>query len=120
MFASLLYADGGVMPQAAAPAGAQGFMSFVPFIAVLAIMYFLMIRPQQKRQKEHQTMLDALQKGDQILTSGGIYGTVVGLRGNDVEIKIADDVKVRIIKSAIGTVIKPDTATANNPEVVVK
>mgnify|MGYP003308644128 CR=1 FL=1 len=63
-----------------------GLMAYLPFILILAIMYFLMIRPQAKRQKEKQKMLEALKKGDRVVTIGGIHGTVSGLKGKDKKI----------------------------------
>ena len=83
------------------PAQANPIMSLVPIIAIFAIFYFLIIRPQQKQQREHQQMLDGLNKGDRVLTSGGLYGTIMGFRGSDVELKIADNVKVLAARSAI-------------------
>ena len=82
-------------------AGANPFMSLVPLGAMFLIFYFLMIRPQQKQAKEHQQMLENLKKGDRVLTTGGVYGTIVGFRGNDLELKLAENVKVLIARSAI-------------------
>ncbi|MFH1282085.1 MAG: preprotein translocase subunit YajC [bacterium] len=104
MLVSLLYAEA----QAAqgAPQAGSGLMNFVPLIVIFAIFYFLIIRPQQKKSKDHQEMLSQIQKGDQVLTNGGIYGTVAALRGNVVELKVADDVKIRVAKHAISTTVK--------------
>lgn len=94
---------------AQAAGGAQGaFASFVPLILIFAIMYFLLIRPQQKKVKEHAAMVEAVRRGDQIVTQGGIIGKVskVGADGsNEVEVEIAKDVKVRVIKSTIAQVM---------------
>lgn len=75
----------------------------IMFGAIFAIMYFLMIRPQQKKQKKHQEMLDALGKGDRVITAGGIYGTIQGdkEKGTIVILKISDNVKIEIKRSAI-------------------
>ncbi|MBU2982695.1 preprotein translocase subunit YajC [Lentibacter algarum] len=74
--------------------------------AIFAIMYFLLIRPQQKKMKEHQTMIDAVRRGDQVLTQGGIIGKIVKVRDDgEVEVEIADGVKVRMIKSTIAQVL---------------
>lgn len=91
--------------------GAQGgnpILGFLPLILIIFIMYFLMIRPQAKRQKEHKVMLDNLEKGDRILTSGGILGTVAGIKENEsiLIVKIADNVKVEMNKGSVAQVIK--------------
>jgi preprotein translocase subunit YajC len=88
--------------QAAAP---NPLGSFVPLIVIFGIFYFLMIRPQQKKMKEHQKTLNALKKDDKIITSGGLYATVIGVKGEVVEAKIAENVKVQIAKSAVSTVV---------------
>ncbi|WP_342075327.1 preprotein translocase subunit YajC [Yoonia sp. SS1-5] len=76
-------------------------------LVIFAIMYFLLIRPQQKKLKEHQTMLAALRRGDQVITQGGLVAKVVKVKddSNEVEVEIADGVKVRVIKSTITTVM---------------
>ncbi len=96
-----------VTPAYAQAAGAQGaFTSFIPLILIFAIMYFLLIRPQQKKVKEHQAMVEALRRGDQVITQGGIVGKVVKVKEDgEVEVEIADGVKVRVIKSTIATVL---------------
>ena len=76
--------------------------------AMFAIFYFLLIRPQQTKQKQHQKMLESVKKGDRVLTSGGIYGSVVGVKENVVVLKIADNVKVEFAKSAISHIISRD------------
>ena len=91
--------------------GAQGgnpILGFLPLILIIFIMYFLMIRPQAKGQKEHKVMLDNLEKGDRILTSGGILGTVAGIKENEsiLIVKIADNVKVEMNKGSVAQVIK--------------
>lgn len=97
--------------QAAAPAAAPGgMMSSLLFpIILIAIMYFLMIRPQMKRQKEHRAMLDKLSKGDEVITSGGIAGTVVGLGENFITVEVASGVQVRVQKGAISSVLPKGT-----------
>jgi preprotein translocase subunit YajC len=76
-------------------------VSFLPIIAIFGIFYFLVIRPQQRQAKEHEKMLSALKKGDRVLLSGGIYGTVTALRGTDLELKISDNVKVTASRSSV-------------------
>ncbi len=84
-------------------------MSLVPIIAIFLIFYFLLIRPQQKQAKEHEKMLEALKKGDKILTSGGLYGTVVGLKGTDLEVRFSETVKLTVARSAVSKLILEGT-----------
>ena len=81
-----------------------GLMAYLPFILILAIMYFLMIRPQAKRQKEKQKMLEALKKGDRIVTIGGIHGTVSGFKGKEkkmLALKLDKNTNITINRSAV-------------------
>ncbi|QDH69476.1 preprotein translocase subunit YajC [Marilutibacter alkalisoli] len=96
---------------AAAPAGGMGMSLLFP-IALIAIMYFLMIRPQMKRQKEHRAMLEKLGKGDEVITNGGIAGTVTDIGESFVTVQIADNVKVRVQKGAIANVLPKGTLKA--------
>ncbi len=90
----------------AAGGGAAAFTSFVPLILIFAIMYFLLIRPQQKKLKEHKAMVDALRRGDQVLTQGGIIGKVVKVKEDgELEVEIAEGVKVRVIKATVAQVL---------------
>ena len=101
MFATPAYA------QAAGGAGGA-FASFVPLILIFAIMYFLLIRPQQKKVKEHQAMVAALRRGDQVVTQGGLIGKVGKVKeegSNEVEVEIAEGVKVRVVKTTIAQVL---------------
>ena len=82
-------------------------------VILIAIMYFLMIRPQMKRAKEHRAMLDKLSKGDEIITNGGIAGTVADIGDNFVTVEIADNVRVRVQKGAIGNVLPKGTLKAS-------
>ena len=83
--------------------GGGGFMALLPIILMFAIIYFLLLRPQQKRQRQQQTMLDALRKGDRVVTAGGIFGTIVGIKEkqNIVVLRIADSVKVELAKTSV-------------------
>ena len=84
--------------------GALG--QFLPLILIFAIMYFLLIRPQQKKAKEHAAMISAVRRGDQVITQGGLIGKVSKVKDeNEVEIEIAKDVKVRVVKSTLANVI---------------
>ena len=79
---------------------------FLPLILIFAIMYFLLIRPQQKKVKEHQAMVEAVRRGDQIITQGGIIGKVTKVKEDgEVEVEIAEGVKVRVIKSTVAQVV---------------
>ncbi|WP_375230817.1 preprotein translocase subunit YajC [Roseobacter sp. S98] len=84
----------------------EAFAQFVPLILIFAIMYFLLIRPQQKKVKEHQAMVAALRRGDQVVTQGGIVGKVAKVKEDgELEIEIAEGVKVRVIQHTIASVV---------------
>ncbi|MCX8954329.1 MULTISPECIES: preprotein translocase subunit YajC [unclassified Ruegeria] len=80
---------------------------FLPLILIFAIMYFLLIRPQQKKMKEHQAMVDAVRRGDQVITQGGVIGKVSKVKegDNEIEVEIAEGVKIRVVKSTIAQVL---------------
>jgi preprotein translocase subunit YajC len=89
--------------------GQQNPMSFFIFMAVLfAVFYFILIRPQQKRQKDHRRLLENLKKGDKVVTTGGLQGTVVSLSDTVVTVEIADKVKVKVGRSYIAGLIKSE------------
>lgn len=91
---------------AQAAGGAGAFGSFIPLILIFAIMYFLLIRPQQKKLKAHQKMVEGLRRGDQVVTQGGIVGKVTKVKDDgEVEVEIAKGVNVRIIQSTIAQVL---------------
>lgn len=85
--------------------GGDFFGGIFPMIVIFVIFYIFLIMPQQKKAKEHQKLLNALKRNDRILTNGGIYATVVNVRGDIVDVKIADNVQVEIAKSAVASVI---------------
>ena len=90
----------------------SGIGGFLPIILIFAIMYFLMIRPQQKKMKEHKAMVSALRRGDQVVTQGGLIGKVVKVKEEDeVEVEIAKEVKVRVIKSTVVNVLNKTEPT---------
>jgi preprotein translocase subunit YajC len=98
-----------LLAQAAPTApSAPGILQFAPFLIILVMFYFLLIRPQQKRAKEHQALVDALKSGDKILTAGGIYGVVTNVRDKDkvITVRIAENVKIELEKSSVTTVIR--------------
>jgi len=103
LFIGNAYAEG-----AAAPQGG-GFMEFLPLIALLAVFYFLILRPQQKRAKEHKAMMEALQKGDEVVTIGGILGKVNKVGEDNVDVEIAANVVVQVQKAAIQNVLPKGT-----------
>lgn len=82
--------------------GAAGFQSFVPIILMFLIFYFLMIRPQQKRMKEEQSLLQGLQKNDEIFTKSGIIGTITGMTERVITLEISKDVRIKILRDQIG------------------
>ncbi|MDP3198002.1 preprotein translocase subunit YajC [Tabrizicola sp.] len=99
---------------AAAPGGAAVFAQFLPIILIFVIFYFLLIRPQQKKMKEHRAMVEALRRGDQVVTSGGIVAKVSKVQDDGmVEVEIADGVKVKVLKHTITTVLNKTEPAAN-------
>jgi preprotein translocase subunit YajC len=92
-----------LMAQPAAQGGAQPnpLMTFLPFILIIVVFYFFMIRPQMKRQKEVAAFRNSLQKGDKVVTTGGIYGKIVEIKDNYILLQIDDNVKIRVDKNAI-------------------
>ena len=100
---------------AAAPGGAAAlFVNMFPLVLIFVIFYFLMIRPQAKRAKEHRAELEAIKKGDDVITGGGIRGRVTKVTDDEAEVEIAPNVRIRVIKSTISTVVKPKTKPAND------
>jgi preprotein translocase subunit YajC len=84
----------------------EQFGQFIPLLLIFGIMYFLLIRPQQKKMKEHQAMVNGLRRGDKVVTAGGMFGKVVKVHDEgEVEVEIADSVKVRMVQSTIAQVV---------------
>lgn len=98
--------------QAAAGAAQPGFdlMAFLPLVLIFIVFYIMLIRPQQKRLKDHKAMLDALRRGDQVVTGGGIVGTIKKVGADDeVEVEIAENVRIKVVKATITEVrTKPE------------
>ena len=92
-----------ILAQAAAPGG-PAWLNFLPMVLILVVFYFLLVAPMRKRQREMQQMVEKLQKGDRVVTNGGLHGEIAGVEGAVVLLKIADQVKVRVSKSAIAQV----------------
>lgn len=89
-----------------AEGGGNPLTMFIPIIMVFIVFYLLLIRPQQKKSKEHQALLSGLSKGDKVITNGGLYGTISDSKEHVVVLKIAENIKVEVVKSAIATVIE--------------
>lgn len=112
---SIAYAMG----QGGAPeGGAGGFASFIPLILMFVIFYFLLIRPQQKKSKDHRQMVANLKKGDRIITSGGLHGRVTGLDEATLTVEIADKVRVKISRVNVAGVMQsaPAAPAETKPE----
>jgi preprotein translocase subunit YajC len=101
MLAAFAFAMG---PNPQAGQGQGGLLGFLPLVLIFVIFYFLLIRPQQKKSKEHKAMLDNLKKGDKVITSGGEYGVIEEVKPNTVIIKIAENTRVKFGKAYIGAV----------------
>jgi preprotein translocase subunit YajC len=101
---------------AAAPAAdaPPAWLQFMPLVAMAVIFWFLILRPQMRRQKEHQTKISGIRKGDQVLTGGGLVGKVVRVDDQYADIEIAPNVKVKAVKSTIADVVDPSGSPAAN------
>ncbi|MBN1405280.1 MAG: preprotein translocase subunit YajC [Candidatus Omnitrophica bacterium] len=106
MLQGIAYAMGQAQQAQGAPN--QSPLMGLPFvyIAIFAIFYFLLIRPQHKKQKEHQNMVSSLKKNDDIITTGGIHGTIVNVKDNTFTVRVDDDVKIEVSKSAVAALKK--------------
>jgi preprotein translocase subunit YajC len=99
--------------------GAAGFASFIPLVLMLGVFYFLLIRPQQKKMKEHKAMVEALRRGDKVVTSSGMMGTVYKIDSDTgiVQVEVAEDVVIKFVKSAITEVVSKPEPANNNKEI---
>jgi preprotein translocase subunit YajC len=106
---SALYVSSATLAQAQ-PGQPNMFATLLPLILIVGVMYFLMIRPQQKKQKAHQAMINQIKNGDEVVTAGGMYGTVAGVdeRKNTVFLKVASEVKIRVDRHSIARVVQAD------------
>lgn len=108
------YAMGTPSGGGASQGGPAALLSFLPFVLIIGIFYFLIMRPQQKKQKEQQRMIDALRKGDKVLTSGGFYGTISGIKEKEgtLVLKVAriskEDVEIEVTRSSVSRVISKE------------
>lgn len=121
-FITLFLSTGAGASGTTGAAGSGGLLGsfgmFIPLLLILVIMYFFMIRPQNKKQKETQKMIEALKKGDKVVTIGGIHGTVAATKESTVIVKVDDGAKIEFNRTAIATVIvdKPAAVEMNKPE----
>jgi preprotein translocase subunit YajC len=101
----------GMAPQGGTGAGGGGSMvsTIVMFGAIFLIFYFMIIRPQQKRAKEREKLLSSVEKGDKVVTSGGVHGTVAGVEEKTILLQVTENVKLKIERSAIATILNKDT-----------
>ena len=110
MFATPAYASAG-----AAPGGAAGFfVSVFPLVLIFIIFYFLLIRPQQRRMKQPQTLIGAVKKNDTVVTGGGLIGKVTRVTDDEVEVEIANGVRVRVVKATLSDVRSQNAKPAND------
>jgi preprotein translocase subunit YajC len=103
-----------LLAAAGAPAEPPVWLQFLPLVAMVVIFWFLILRPQMRRQKEHQTKIAAIKKGDQVLTGGGLVGKVLKVDEHYAELELGQNVKVKALKSTIADVIPPGGAAAND------
>lgn len=103
-----------LLAAAAAPSGASFFIQTIPLVLVFVIFWFLLIRPQQKRMKEHQAEIAAVKKGDRVVTGGGLIGKVTRVGDTEVEVELGPNVRVQALKSTLSQVVDPTARPAND------
>jgi preprotein translocase subunit YajC len=104
-----------LLAAAAAPSGTAAFlMNIFPLLLVFVIFWFLMIRPQQKRMRDHQAQIEAVKKGDRVVTGGGLIGKVTKVNDNEVEVELAQGIRVMAVKSTLTQVVDPTAAKPAN------
>jgi preprotein translocase subunit YajC len=104
-----------ILAQASAPAQSQGGlpgMMIVGYLLLFAAMYFFMIAPQRRKQKEHEKLISSLQSGDEVITNGGIYGVITNVKDDRFVVRVADNTKIELAKGFVQTVVKKPAATA--------
>lgn len=98
-------------------AGGFGLVQLLPLVLIFVVFYFLLIRPQQKKMKQHRDMVSALRRGDRVVTSGGIIGLVTKVLGdNELQVEIADGVRVRVLRSSVTEIVSKTEPVAANSE----
>ena len=104
-----------MLAAAAAPTGGAGFfIQTIPLVLVFVIFWFLLIRPQQKRMKEHQAEIAAVKKGDRVVTGGGLIGKVTKVGDTEVEVELGPNIRVQALKSTLSQVVDPTARPAND------
>lgn len=103
------------MAQGEAGAGSSGFMGFIPLIIIFVVFYWLLMRPQMKRAKEHRQMLGTLSKNDEVVTSGGILGRVIKIDDNFVNLEIAEGVRVKVQRNAVASLLPKGSIKEDQP-----
>jgi preprotein translocase subunit YajC len=96
----------------AAPSGGGGLVGMLPFALMFVVIYFLILRPQSKKAKDHQRMLSELKKGDDVVTQGGIIGKISGMKDNEITLQVQEGVRLRVLRSSITSVYNPGAAPA--------
>jgi preprotein translocase subunit YajC len=96
--------------EGSAPNPQNPLVQFFPFLILLVMFYFLLIRPQQKKAKEHQALIAAVKTGDRVVAAGGIHGVVANVKDHTVVLKVADQVKIEVDKASVTMVVKEDAA----------
>lgn len=91
---------------ATTPAAPSTMMTLLPFVLMFGVFYFLMIRPQQKKMKEHETLMGSLQKGEEVITQAGIYGKIHGIADKFITLEVDNNVRIKVLKSQIATVLR--------------
>ena len=99
--------------QAAEPTAGGGLIQFLPLFAIIIIFYFLLIRPQQKRAKEHRSLVEALGKGDEVVTNGGLLGRITDVGDTFISVEISDGVHIKVQKHAVASVMPKGTMKAS-------
>jgi preprotein translocase subunit YajC len=112
LFASLAAVMAFITPTQAQPAAPEGggFSSLIPLLLIMVIFYFLLIRPQQKKVKEHRETVEALKKGDKVLTGGGIFATITDVQENMLTVKISDGVTIKVKKDTVTGLVEKTAA----------
>jgi preprotein translocase subunit YajC len=103
-----------LLAAAAAPSGASFFIQTIPLVLVFVIFWFLLIRPQQKKMKDHQAEIAAVKKGDRVVTGGGLIGKVTKVGDTEVEVELAQNIRVQALKSTLSQVVNPTAKPAND------
>jgi preprotein translocase subunit YajC len=115
LFPTLSFLQAAGDTAAAGDSSTSFIMSLLPLVAIIAVFYFLIIRPQNKKQKEMQKMIDTLDKGDKVITIGGVHATVHSVKEHTVVLKVDDECKMEFSKSAIGTVVSKNGVEIPQP-----